>query len=90
MEHHTWDYNDGSTIIYGNLISSSVCLIVDHGETLEQQALEQKLKNTVTHEMGHALGWIGHSSNSNDVMYSVRSSISVLTSRDITHLEQVY
>ncbi|MBR5738642.1 MAG: hypothetical protein IKY02_01485, partial [Lachnospiraceae bacterium] len=47
----TWDYNDGATIIYGNLISSSVCLIVENGRTLEQY------KNTVTHEMGHALGW---------------------------------
>ncbi|MGG2083049.1 matrixin family metalloprotease [Lysinibacillus pakistanensis] len=47
-------------------------------------------KKTVTHELGHALGWRGHSSNSSDVMYSTSSEIINLTTRDKNHLIQVY
>lgn len=50
-----------------------------------------KYKRQFTHELGHALGWWGHSSNSSDVMYSsADSSIYTLTSRDKNHLIQNY
>lgn len=51
---------------------------------------DDSYKKTTTHELGHALGWIGHSSNSNDIMYSASSSVTTLTSRDKNHLNQVY
>lgn len=47
-------------------------------------------QKTCTHELGHALGWNGHSSNSSDVMYYATTSITSLTTRDIDHLKQVY
>lgn len=47
-------------------------------------------QNTVLHEMGHASGWDGHSSNSKDVMYRNNTSVTTLTSRDKNHLSQVY
>jgi predicted Zn-dependent protease len=47
-------------------------------------------KKTTTHEFGHALGWRGHSSNSNDVMYGTASEVTTLTSRDKNHLVQIY
>ena len=47
-------------------------------------------KSVTTHELGHSLGWRGHSTNSNDVMYSYYSGTYTLTDRDRSHLRQVY
>jgi len=47
-------------------------------------------KKTTTHELGHALGWRGHSSNAKDIMYGVSSEVTSLTTRDKNHLKQVY
>ena len=45
------------------------------------------------HELGHCLGWIGHSTNGYDVMYWNNSStvnVYSLTNRDKNHLSQIY
>lgn len=47
-------------------------------------------KNTFVHELGHALGWAGHSTDSTDVMYPYGSSIYNLTAHDRNHLVQIY
>lgn len=47
-------------------------------------------KKTATHEMGHLFGWDGHSPLETDVMYGTASEITSLTSRDKTHLKQIY
>ncbi|MFD1032841.1 matrixin family metalloprotease [Metaplanococcus flavidus] len=47
-------------------------------------------RKTATHEIGHALGWRGHSSSSNDIMYSSSSAVQNLTTRDKVHLNQIY
>lgn len=77
-----WTY--GSASKEGRLIVSAEGCIVDKGKTLAQYI------KTCTHELGHALGWSGHSSNSSDVMYGYSSNITELTSRDINHLVQIY
>ncbi len=51
---------------------------------------ENHYKNVAMHEMGHALGWKGHASHVNDIMYHLSSSYISLSSRDIAHLVQVY
>ncbi len=45
---------------------------------------------TTMHEMGHALGWYGHASNSSFVMYQGRSSVTTLKSGEKNHLSQIY
>lgn len=47
-------------------------------------------KNTVTHELGHALGWYGHSSGSSDIMYPYATNYIILSTVDKRHLKQVY
>lgn len=49
-----------------------------------------KYKNTATHEMGHLLGWVGHSSKSTDIMYAQENGITTLTTRDKNHIKQIY
>jgi uncharacterized repeat protein (TIGR02543 family) len=58
--------------------------IVDADLTLGQQ------RRLSTHELGHALGWHGHSLNSSDIMSSELSNFATLTSNDIDHLRQIY
>lgn len=45
---------------------------------------------TVTHEFGHGLGYMGHSSNESDVMYSYRHYNFNLSSNDVNHISQIY
>ena len=49
-----------------------------------------KYNSVCAHEIGHALGWKGHSSNSSDIMYSSYQGVTTLTDRDKYHLKQVY
>lgn len=51
---------------------------------------EANQKNVVVHEFGHALGYVGHSGNSNDVMYTNNHSGFTLTQNDINHLKFIY
>jgi hypothetical protein len=50
----------------------------------------QLLENVVAHELGHALGLLGHSPNKNDMMYSQTDENSKLTQRDINTIQKLY
>ena len=63
-------------------MSRATVMIKDRGATLNQY------KKTTMHEMGHALGWMGHSSYSTDVMYASSSSVTTLSFRDIWQILQ--
>lgn len=61
--------------------STSVC----------NEAGESYYTNIMLHEYGHALGWLGHTDNSNDVMWPYAKAANTnLTSNDINHLAQIY
>lgn len=48
------------------------------------------LKNIVTHELGHALGLLGHSGEKSDMMYTVTDENSRISQRDINTLSRLY
>ena len=53
-------------------------------------ATDRANSKTYKHEAGHSLGWLGHSSNSGDIMYGSQTTVTQLTLRDKDHLNQVY
>ena len=63
---------------------SRMCVVEISGRTANGY------KNTATHEMGHLFGWYGHSPLETDIMYDIATEITTLTSRDKTHLKQIY
>lgn len=85
-EEGTWTYSSKNKT--GYTFNNVRCYIIHKpGGTSPTVA---KYEKTVTHEMGHGLGWFGHSTSSSDVMYSSSSSVNTLTSRDKNHLTQIY
>lgn len=56
----------------------------------QTNSTETKCTNLALHEMGHLFGWWGHSSNKNDVLYRAVNFVTELTSRDKSHLKQIY
>jgi len=48
------------------------------------------LQNIVAHELGHALGLLGHSPNKSDLMYPITDEHSRLSPRDINTVLRVY
>lgn len=52
--------------------------------------LPKAINKTALHELGHVIGWGGHSPVSTDVMYSQASSNDVLSYRDKYHLRNIY
>lgn len=83
-ESATVNYNGSSKTVYTLQTGGKMCVVERSGRTANGY------KKTAIHEMGHLFGWMGHSSNSADIMYSSASEITSLTTRDKTQLKQIY
>ena len=68
-------------------ISSAVGYILYKNNFTQNEYL-----STVTHEMGHALGWFGHPNplHNDWVMYEAVNSVTQLQNEEKQHLAQVY
>ena len=82
-----YGYYNGSSYStkYGYHMGSVVVAVVNR-----TGASENRIKCTCLHEIGHALGWDGHSTGDSDVMTSSPTDLTSLTNRDKAHLSQVY
>ncbi len=82
--------NDGSATYGGvtkylkKMRSARIFIISDSGLDSDRQ------KNCVIHEVGHALGWMGHSIVSTDIMYARNTTQTTLSAQEKLHLSQVY
>ena len=76
----TWTYAGVSKTGYYQTLS--YCFI-RNGSTND-------IYNTAAHELGHALGWMGHTENRNDVMHYQSDDATTLSNLDKNHLKQVY
>lgn len=76
-----WIY--ANTTIAGLIHTEITGYIIDQGSSANYV-------NVFAHELGHALGWHGHSNQTTDVMHSSSSSPTTLTNRDILHISQAY
>lgn len=83
-----WRYA-GSSIKNGYQHTNTQILIQNRTDSNATTRMNYYRKTT-THELGHALGWRGHSSNSGDIMFGSSSTIQSLTNRDKNHLNQLY
>lgn len=59
---------------------------------VEKSRTDIAYSKTATHELGHALGYAGHSTTNGDIMYttSTKNTTGSLTAQDINRLKQVY
>lgn len=82
QELYTVNFNNEEKKIVN--MTSAIIYIVSKDKTLNEQI------ETVVHEFGHALGYLGHSTNTTDVMYTYLHSSYTLKTNDIQHLSQIY
>lgn len=80
----TYTYND--EIKTGKVTTYSKVALVERSRT------DMAYCKTSTHELGHAIGYSGHSLTSGDIMYtsSVYNTTNALTERDVDHIYQIY
>jgi predicted Zn-dependent protease len=87
----TWFANhEGEWIAFGiyktgyKLTAAKVYIVYTTGQTTNTY------KMVTTHEIGHSLGWLGHTNYSSNVMYPYATEKTSLGTQDIRHLKQVY
>lgn len=74
-------YYEGTSILGYEMTGARCCTVYDNSSYPQ---------NVAIHEMGHALGWFGHSSVGSDIMYDTEHSAVTLTDRDKNQLDQLY
>ena len=72
---------------------TSVAMSLNYWPTMTGAQAFQGLKSTAAHEFGHALGIVGHSPNSDDIMFlsgSINGDDKAVTTRDLNTIKSDY
>jgi len=72
-----------------NIIKSEIHILAINPAT-GNEIPKEDMYYTITHELGHSLGFKGHSPNKNDVMYSTANGVKSLSQRDINTMNLLY
>jgi hypothetical protein len=83
--------NPGATV---SRISAARMYVVQPTPIIWRPNDTNRVRMVATHELGHSLGWIGHSlnvsANKDDVMWASAHTNSTLSSNERHHLRQIY
>jgi hypothetical protein len=99
-----WQYKSGPTLknlpvvglpvpTMGRKFNVPAQIIEINLDVVSERVPEQQpilLRNMVMHELGHALGLIGHSPLHSDIMYKDTDEYSRLSQRDLNTLNRLY
>lgn len=83
-------YSYNGTTKYLHYSSHASVYIVDRDLISGISDIGSQYKNVYTHEVGHALGFYGHSTSNNEVMYAYTSGVFSLKTNEKNHLKQFY
>ena len=83
-------YNSYPDVIYANGSYRTYWRLLNVRGYVKNTNSQTTHYNVCAHELGHALGWHGHSSNASDLMYTYSNSKTGPQTRDILHLKQIY
>jgi len=86
-----WTY--GSSIKQGMKMKAKTYGYVRALDSGTSTYKQDRFKNIATHELGHALGWFGHSNTKGDIMYVKNlddGTPTALVTAEKNHLRQAY
>lgn len=73
----------------GNLSNVKVTLVLKQPNN-SRQLTSKEVYRTVLHEIGHAIGIVGHSSNNKDIMFPMSNERGEFSKRDIATINLIY
>jgi hypothetical protein len=97
-----WQYKTGPTVksvigvpvpVMGKKFTVPAQIIEINLDPVSERVSEQQpllVRNITMHELGHALGLIGHSPSRSDIMYKDTDEYSRISERDLNSLKQLY
>ena len=86
-------YPKGMKIVDGEMyLQAPVLIEVSKSSIDRRQVTEEEILSTIIHEVGHALGILGHSKNRNDIMFFDTTTYqgTSLSQRDINTIDEIY
>lgn len=82
----TWLVQSDGSFRDGYRIYQSKVVVISDPKKSDGTPISANYKNVITHEVGHAFGWSGHSASSSDIMYKTETSRITPSANDVAHI----